>query len=516
MSKTIYKYILACTATCCTLGLVACNDFLDTVPDQRTELDTPEKVYQLLVSAYPNRYTAPIFEHRTDNVRDNGPLQNESPNQHVRENYFWQENTEPSGDNTQGIWDAYYMAISSANHALEAIQALGNSPELKAAKGEALVLRAYAHFVLANVFCQAYNSQTAANELGIPYVQAPERTLKVHYTRASLAEVYALIEKDLLEGLPLINDQAYKVPKYHFNTQAANAFAAKFFLYYEKWDEAIKYATRALGSAPASLLRNIGNYLKTTTGEKEWGMAYISVNEPSNLMLLATTSVWHRDLMFYGRYGHHLETTQEATLRSPGPWGRSLPAYEGSILFRTMREGSQTENQFLMKYLEIFEYINSVTGIGYPHVVAVPFSGDQVLLYRAEAYALSGQYDLAAADLALWYQSKGAPPSGDYSATAIAAYYAEASNQRLQVAKPLSPKFALVSGTQTHIVNAVLHARRIETVHEGQRWEDIKRYGIEVVHTVYNQPSITLSPDDKRRAIQIPRDVISAGVQSNP
>lgn len=66
------KYILVGTLGILSLG--SCNDFLDTVPDQRTELDTPEKVYQILVSAYPDKFTAPLFEHRTDNVRDNGPL----------------------------------------------------------------------------------------------------------------------------------------------------------------------------------------------------------------------------------------------------------------------------------------------------------------------------------------------------------------------------------------------------------------------------------------------------------
>lgn len=512
--KRLSIYILAFGLSA--LPMVSCQDFLDTIPDQRTELDTPEKVYQLLVSAYPQRYTAPLFEHRTDNVRDNGPLQNESPNLHVRENYYWQGNTEASGDNTQGVWDAYYMSIATANHALEAIEQLGNPAELQPARGEALVIRAYSHFVLANVFCQAYSAQTAAEELGIPYVTEPERNLHARYQRGTLAEVYKRIDEDLRAGLPLINDALYKVPQYRFNKQAANAFAAKFYLYYERWDEANKYATIALGSRPESLLRPIGNYKRIATGEQEWGMLYISAAEPTNLMLLATTSVWHRDLMFYGRYGHHFDTTTEATLRSRGPWGKALPAYEGSILYRTLREGSQTENQFLMKYLEIFEYINSVTGIGYPHVVAVPFSGDQVLLYRAEARVLQGDYSGAASDLALWYISKGATPQGNYTAQAISDYYLQAAEQGLASVQTLRPQFAIATGQQTAMLHAVLHARRIETVHEGQRWEDIKRYGIEVVHNVYNQPDMVLKSVDKRRAIQIPKDVITAGIQPNP
>ena len=37
------------------LTLAACNDFLDELPDNRTELDTPDKINRLLVSAYPSR-----------------------------------------------------------------------------------------------------------------------------------------------------------------------------------------------------------------------------------------------------------------------------------------------------------------------------------------------------------------------------------------------------------------------------------------------------------------------------
>ena len=46
------------------------------------------------------------------------------------------------------------------------------------------------------------------------------------YTRGTLAEVYSKIDADLIEGLPLITDEFYSVPKYHFNQKAAYAFAA--------------------------------------------------------------------------------------------------------------------------------------------------------------------------------------------------------------------------------------------------------------------------------------------------
>ena len=62
----------------------------------------------------------------------------------------------------------------------------------------------------------------------------------------------------------------------------------------------------------------------------------------------------------------------------------------------------------------------------------------------------------------------------------------------------------------------LLHFRRIETVHEGLRWFDIKRFGIEIEHNINGQANDVLTKDDPRRVLQLPADVIGAGMQPNP
>lgn len=62
--------------------------------------------------------------------------------------------------------------------------------------------RAYSHFVLVNLFGKHYNTSTSSTDLGVPYMTAPEVTLNPQYTRNTVAEVYAAIDKDLAEGLP--------------------------------------------------------------------------------------------------------------------------------------------------------------------------------------------------------------------------------------------------------------------------------------------------------------------------
>lgn len=86
--------------------------------------------------------------------------------------------------------------------------------------------------------------------------------------------------------------------------------------------------------------------------------------------------------------------------------------------------------------------------------------------------------------------------------------------------KALHPDFTVESGTQENLIHAILHVRRILTLHEGLRWFDIKRYGLEIYRrTVYNNEITVndeLKADDSRRAIQLPQSVITAGLEANP
>ena len=153
------------------------------------------------------------------------------------------------------------------------------------------------------------------------------------------------------------------------------------------------------------------------------------------------------------------------------------------------------------------------------------FTTDEALMVRAEANIMLKNYHAAASDLSYWYVKKGgvAATYGD-----IVDYYTfkERSEQSalnagdiqpwLTVVKPLNAKFDIENGVQEKMLQGLLHARRIETMHSGLRWLDIRRFGIEVVHNVDGEEPITLGVDDLRRVIQIPAAVISAGLTANP
>ena len=82
--------------------------------------------------------------------------------------------------------------------------------------------------------------------------------------------------------------------------------------------------------------------------------------------------------------------------------------------------------------------------------------------------------------------------------------------------------FTLESDTQEPMIQTILQLRRLVTMHEGLRMQDVKRYGITIYRIRLNKSNEleavtdTMNADDPRSAIQLPIEVLSAGMQANP
>lgn len=189
------------------ISFTSCSGFLDELPDNRTELKTEQSIASILVSAYPNSTNCEIGELYSDNVDENSRAYGYW--QKAEEDlYNWKDTYEEGQDTPQALWDGCYAAIASANHALQGIKEMDNPSSLDPQKGEALVCRAYAHFLLVTTFCKAYNYATADKELGIPYMETTESTVSPNYGRGTLGDVYRKIATDLQEGIPLLSDNS--------------------------------------------------------------------------------------------------------------------------------------------------------------------------------------------------------------------------------------------------------------------------------------------------------------------
>lgn len=474
----------------CLLLIVAtgCNKYLEKEPDNRAQLNTPEKVSQLLAGAYPQANYMAFAESISDNVNDKGAGRIEL---HNRDPYFFEDTKDNQQDSPEYYWNECYKAIAAANLALQAIEKAPDSARYRAQKGEALVARAYAHFMLVNFFSKFYDPATAASDPGIPYVTEVENVVIKQYERRTVAYVYEMIEKDLLAGLPLIKDETYNVPRYHFNVAAANAFAARLYLFKREYNKVVEHANRALpASNVAAVLRPWNTTYRTMTYNELYAV-YAKATEPANLLLIETQSLWGRNY-FTVRYSLDA-VKQEEILEANVTGGRY--AFE----FQTYTAG--TNNYLIPKINEYFVKASVNAEIGFPYVMVPAFTTEEVLFNRAEAYTYLNNTNAALADL------------NTYASTRIVNY--SSATHAINEAKISS--YYSTSNLQQGLILTILDFKRAEYVQEGMRWFDVLRYKIPVTHVAVNPArTLTLGANDPRRVFQIPESAGLSGVGQNP
>ena len=515
--------------------LASCSDQLDTLPDNRTTLDTPKKIAGLLVTAYPDRTPTLFNEWMSDNTDYMG-AQNSQGHRGGDQYFFWQEQTEDGNDSPEQVWMLYYEGVYKANEALAAIEEQGGPKNdiLRNSKGEALLIRAYDHFILANEFCRPYNGKTSTKDAGLYYATgiADFSAAAEQSNRGTVADVYAKIAADIEAGIPLLND-TYEVPKYHFNKQAAYAFATRFYLYYEKWEKAKEYADKLLGSNPAASLRDYRALQAMPLSKSEQAVkiaeAYCSAS--ANCNLLVQTSVSNAGMalapwLTSKRYTLTNYLSETELFQSNNIWGTS-----SNLIWKPFTVNSGESNfALLMKLPREFEIRNTTTGSGYLRTLNVDFTMDEALLNRAEAEIMLGQNDAACADMTLWMKNffntnvTLTPTSVQTYFKTVSYAYADAAKMVPSFKKHISPRFTIDAegSVQESLLQCLLNFRRIETVHQGMRWMDIRRYNIEIPRRLIGangKPSKNLDwleKDDPRQVVQIPQSIREAGVAGNP
>lgn len=515
--------------------LASCSDQLDTLPDNRTTLDTPKKIAGLLVTAYPDRTPTLFNEWMSDNTDYMG-AQNSQGNRGGDQYFFWQEQTEGGNDSPEQVWMLYYEGVYKANEALAAIEDQGGPKNdiLRNSKGEALLIRAYDHFILANEFCRPYNGKTSTKDAGLYYATgiADFSAAAEQSNRGTVADVYAKIAADIEAGIPLLND-TYEVPKYHFNKQAAYAFATRFYLYYEKWEKAKEYADKLLGSNPAASLRDYRALQAMPLSKSEQAVkiaeAYCSASADCNLLVQTSVSNAGMALapwLVSKRYTLTNYLSETELFQSNNIWGTS-----SNLIWKPFTVNSG-ENNFalLMKLPREFEVRNTTTGSGYLRTLNVDFTMDEALLNRAEAEIMLGQNDAACADMTIWMKNffntnvTLTPTSVQTYFKTVSYAYADAAKMVPSFKKHISPRFTIDAegSVQESLLQCLLNFRRIETVHQGMRWMDIRRYNIEIPRRLIGangRPSKNLDwleKDDPRQVVQIPQSIREAGVAGNP
>ena len=506
------------------LTLTSCDDWLDKLPDNRMELQTPSDVSSLLVSAYPSSHPAYLLEMYSDNTDDCVNPSWSEASRFQAQAYNWEDITETGEDESpQELWNRHYLAIASANAAIDLIEGKGSPAEYTEQLGEALLCRAYAMFQLSTVFCKAYNPATASTDLGLPYPTHPEKVVGTVYTRGTMEDLYGQIDKDLQRGLPLVSSN-YSKPKFHFNTEAAKAFAARFYLYKGDFAKAITYATEVLGADPTAKARDWDAYSALNMNDQIRPEAWVSADEKCNFLLQTVYSEWGAisgPYRFGDKYAHSYRITYDEDIASKGPFGAANSTFKQRVWSNTA-----LAKLFHRKVPYEFEYTDLQAGIGFAHAEYAVFTTEQLLLERAEAYALSGELQKAVDDYNTIMKIYQNYPK-TFTLKQIVDFYngvdyytPKKATVKKHFVKPVYTIDAEGSD-QEALLQAILHLRRIMEVGEGYRMQDVKRYGIVIyrrqTNTSYTISAVTdsLTVDDPRRAIQLPQDVITSGLEPN-
>ena len=557
---TMKKYIVI-SILALGFGLTSCSDFLDKAPDERVELVNVDDVVMLLGTAYSDANYGWLCEISSDNIIDvNAPyLSTQSSGNEIEvrfnltsygleddEAFQFKPVSTNSSDTPAEIWESSYKAIAVANHAIANLDEIrgGVSIDLcdnstKAAYAEAFLARAYNHFVLVNIFSQAYrDEELSRNDVGVPYITSPEDRVHVEYDRENVTTTYKKIQEDLELGLKYLNETNYQKLKWHFNVKAAHAFAARFYLYKRDYDKVIEHANVVLGDNTSAgrvgLSAMLYDWSKCDDATNSTDIAEIwqGPDQPNNLMLVATYSrQWRRSV------GYRYATAGKA-LRDIYGHLTSCSRYYwnpvAGVADKYYWDGNSDHGYKSGRIAERFEYSDKVAGIGFAHIIRREFTCTELLLERAEAELLGNNdidgcmEDLLAYETCRYNFSEKTrdryssgltlPPTRKAMEDWYAAsQYKDHSNVMADwdFTQQVSPSFVIPAAKVTYM-NILNDMRRYETAWTGLRFFDLKRFGVPYSHTCGKDGEVlNIVAHDTRLAIELPSEVLLSGLETS-
>ncbi len=499
LHQNIKRFLAYSTLSVLVVIGTSCNEFLDEVPDNRVALDNLDKAQQVLTNAYSVSSYA-FTDWMTDNV---GFTTGVNIRNNHSQAYNWQDFTD--GPTTQDtpifFWFESYNAIAHANEVLATLddfEAVSTEAmaQKRAVESEALLTRAFAHFMLVNLFAKHYDSRSAASDPGIPYVETPETVFIQEYTRNSVQEVYDRVEADMLRGLDLVDDNFFaNSGKYHFNRNAALAFASRFYLFKGDYAECLDFCNELLGGDAANFVRDLTSidFQTASSSIQGYPQLYSSPDLASNLLLMRKISLVQRT-----DFAHGPISSFYTNLFQAHPFGGVTDERENPAFVK----GDNA--LFPARYENLFERSSLNSNVGLPYHIAVALRGEEVLLNRAEVYLFLNQIDLAIDDLQILTDRRYSGGGAILSMELLRQFFGVAGNPFVS--------------DQAVLLEYILLERRKEFITQGMRWFDIKRFEIAVNHVQADGISVAqLESDDLRKVLQIPTSAIDVGgLQGNP
>lgn len=569
---------LFCALSLMTFVLAACDDENpltpggepgtsggDSIPPtaEETIVFNLDSMYMEFTANYPTANYGYMCELLSDNMTDNN-----APNLDSNGNAFaydltnyeqWMEDlyafrtvSEPIEDSPMFVYNSYTGNIDFLSKFIYAVNeadadslSADRLAELKAMQGEAYVLRSYLHFVLANIFYPAYGGENNSKQ-GMPYRFYPTTD-----NALTVEESFMLMREDMERGMDIMEDAGYPESKFRFNRRACHAYAARLCLFMHDYNEAIAHANEALGSVP--VLRDFTKF-NGCIGIFDYKNVWQSEEEPAVFMMLDTYSMQMRNLMDEARFAYNGIPIFASGLYGFTLANKNIMPFHYFFMSGLFVNDLQKYGIFSSKIAETFEYTDEAAGIGYPKLHKIEFTAEETLLCRAEARLMAGTLDEALEDLRLWAKSKVYDSESerctftDFTMDDVVEYYIYqkvdgsywdnifylgAYNSLNYDGSVFCDMFAnigrmgydLRGDEETAMLRFLMHLRRTETIHDGLRFFDVKRFGIEYKHYLGHngdaeQGNLTpvveevLTFDDPRRCVPIVETAVNDSTDS--
>lgn len=274
--------------------LTSCDDFLDITPTGKVIAKTGKEYRALLTYEYKN---FPEDRGLSTLRGDEMTLSNASTSEEDRNSYLdiwaWKDGEQQSTTVSFG-WRRYYHAIYIANYIIEHQASIteATTDEINQMVGEAYMMRAYCHFLLANLYAEPYTHCNPATTRGIPL--SLKADVNAVLSCSSLETVYQQVVDDLLNAKKhLTKDTWEEGYTYRFNKISADALLARVYLYKGDWQNALAAAKTVIEKhgtlEDLNSSKVLPNYYKSVENivalEQIMTSGYIKIGDPNSELI---------------------------------------------------------------------------------------------------------------------------------------------------------------------------------------------------------------------------------------
>ena len=281
--KKILTWALAAIAT---LSLVSCKDFLETNPTSSvsdnqvfTSIQGANAAlngcYNLLhfndegygrgdVSGYISQICT--FDTTGEDIIVNGGWYGYDYNYwgHQRGDIF----------KTYTLWNYYYVLINNLNSVIKYTPEIEGAAEadVNAVVGQALTLRGWSYFMLAQLFQHTYQLSSPRDMPGVPIYTEPTTDETEGKPRGTINDTYKQVLDDLTAAETMLSGYS-RLAKNHVDQSVCQGILARVYLVMQNWTKAAEYAAKARsGYSLTSNADYTSGFNDINTGSWMWGL----------------------------------------------------------------------------------------------------------------------------------------------------------------------------------------------------------------------------------------------------